>query len=260
MQKQEKLLNPDDALVPVFLETEIPKRIHQIGTAIFNEFQGEPFLFTAAHVTDNLRSGTLLVPTNEGLSPIDGYLLHSDIPTDVSRLSDNVDIAYYKLSTEFASLLSHHFKALPQNRRQIIRSTHELTVCSVSGYPASKGKKNDHVFSSEIYSFRGVVAQQETYDKLNLSPEQSIIIHFHKKRAVHPETLEAFPTPSLKGCSGGGIFAWPQGSELSDDWSLPRLVGIMHTFKEKEGLIIGTTLLPFLAAYTAGKMKSFGGT
>lgn len=251
--------DPYDSLVPVFLRTEIPKRLHQIGTAIFHELWGEPFLFTAAHVTDELKNGILLVPTTEGLSPINGYMAHIDLPPGVSRLDDSVDIAYYRLSTEFAVQLSYHFKPLPQGRGEIIRSAHELTVCSASGYPASKSKKNGDTFSSEIYSFRGVIAQQEEYDRLDLSPEQAIIIHFHKKRAVYPGTMDVFPTPSLKGSSGGGIFAWPYGSELSKDWSLPHLVGIIHTFKEKEGLIIGTTLLPILAAISLGRMKNFGG-
>jgi len=251
--------DPYDSLVPVFLETEIPRRIHQIGTAIFRELWGKPFLFTAAHVTDELKHGVLLVPTSHGLSPIDGYMAHIDLLPEISRLNDSVDIAYYRLSTEFATQLSYHFKPLPQGRGEVIHSALELTVCSASGYPASKGKKNGNTYSSEIFSFRGTAAQQETYDKLGLTPEQSIIIHFHKKRAVYPGTMEASPTPSLKGSSGGGIFAWPPGAELSEDWSLPRLVGIIHTFKEKEGLIIGTTLLPVLAAVSLGRMKNFGG-
>lgn len=252
--------DPYDSLVPVFLETEIPKRVHQIGTAIFCDFWGEPFFLTAAHITDELKNGVLLVPTLHGLSPIEGYMAYLGLPPEVSRREDNVDIAYYRLSSEFAAQLSHHFKPLPQSRSQVIRSALELTVCSASGYPLTKGKKNGHTYSSKIYSFRGVAARQETYDEFGLSPEQSIIIHFHKKRAVHPGTMDACPTPSLKGSSGGGIFSWPRGAELSDDWSLPRLVGVIHSFKEKEGLIIGTTLIPFMAAIGLGRMKSFGGT
>jgi hypothetical protein len=94
--------DPYDSLVPVFLETEIPRRIRQVGTAIFRELWGEPFLITAAHVTDELRNGVLLVPTVQGLSPIDGYMAHIDLPPEVSRLEDDVDIAYYRLSTELA--------------------------------------------------------------------------------------------------------------------------------------------------------------
>lgn len=245
--------DPYESLVPVFLETDIPKRVHQIGTAIFRELWGEPFLITVAHVTDELKNGILLVPTAQGLSPIDGYMACIDLPPELPRRNDNVDIAYYRLSSEFAVQLSYHFNPLPQGRGEVIQTALGLGVCSVAGYPATKGKKNGQTYSSEIFSFRGVAAMQETYDQFALSPEQSIIIHFHKKRAVHPETMEAFSTPSLRGCSGGGIFAWPPGKELSDDWSLPRLVGVIHTFKEKEGLIIGTTLLPVLAAIGLGK-------
>jgi len=233
--------------------------MHQIGTAIFRELWGEPFLITAAHVTDKLKDGVLLVPTVQGLSQIGGYMAYIDLPPEVSRLGDNIDIAYYRLSSEFAAQLSYHFKPLPQGRGEVIQSALELTVCSASGYPVSKGKKNDKTYSSKIFSFRGVAARQETYDRFGLSPEHSIIIHFHKKRAVHPGAMDAFPTPSLKGSSGGGIFSWPPGAELSNDWSLPRLVGIIHSFKEKEGLIIGTTLVSVLAAISLGRMKGFGG-
>lgn len=251
--------DPYDSLVPIFLEAEIPKRMHQIGTAIFWELWGEPFLITVAHVTDELKNGVLLVPTVQGLSPIDGYMAYVELPSGFSRRDDNVDIAYYRLSSEFAAQLSYHFKPLPDGRGEVIQSALDLTACSACGHPATKGRKNGQTYSSEIFSFRGVAACQETYDQFGLSPEQSIIIHFHKKRAVHMGTMDAFPTPSLKGCSGGGIFAWPHGAELSDDWSLPRLVGVIHSFKEKEGLIIGTTLLSVLAAIGPGRMKNFGG-
>lgn len=242
----------------MFLGTTLPKRFQQIGSAVFLQLHGEPFLLTAAHVTDELGGGELFVPTGEGFSHIEGYMAHIDLPPEIARQEDTLDIAYYRLTSRFARLLSHHFTALPQSRSELVQSAYELTACSASGYPATKSKKSGEVFSSEIFSFRGVVAQPQTYEQLGLSPASSIVIHFHKKRAVYPKILEKFPTPSLKGISGGGIFAWPAGAEISDDWSLPYLVGIVHTFKEREGLIIGTTFLPILAAIALGRMKRFG--
>jgi hypothetical protein len=130
----------------------------------------------------------------------------------------------------------------------------------VSGYPASKsGKTAEGIHRSEIFSFRGVAAEHHLYDSLGLDPKFNIILHFSKKRAVDPKTFERYSTPSLKGVSGGGIFAWPKGQELSDDWKLPKLVGLMHTYKEKDGLIIGTTLLSVVGAVLLGRMKGFGG-
>ncbi|MGA7949495.1 MAG: hypothetical protein WCA45_04950 [Thiobacillaceae bacterium] len=252
--------DPYDSLVPIFLETQTPQRVSQIGTAVFVELRGEPFLYTAAHVADDLKSGHLLVPTDNGLQAIDGYIAYVDLPPHIPRSEDDTDIAYYRLSSSFATSLRHHFQPLPQARCELITSSMELTVCSVSGYPASKsGKTVDGTHRSEVFSFRGVAAQQHVYDSLGLSPDFNIVIHFSKKRAVDPDTFERFPTPGLKGVSGGGIFAWPRGAEFSDDWNLPKLIGLMHSFKEKDGLIIGTTLLPVISAVQLGKMKRFGG-
>jgi hypothetical protein len=252
--------DPYDSLVPVFLGTDLPKRFGQIGSAIFLKFQGEPLLLTAAHVTDELKNGTLFVPTDDGLLPIEGYIASIDLPPEIPRTNDDTDFAYYRLSSRFAAKLAHHFTPFPASRTRLIQSAHELTVCTASGYPASKGKKNnDGNFSSEIFSFRGVIADDEIYSALNLSPESSIVFHFHKKRAIHSETFESFSTPGLKGISGGAIFAWPAGSETSNDWTLPSLVGIVHTFKERDGLIIGTALVPVVAAIGLGRMKDFGG-
>lgn len=251
--------DPYNALIPVFLESRIPKRLQQFGSAVFKELHGEPFLFTAAHVTDESRDGDLLVPTRDGLSAIDGYMAHIDLPPEIPRSDDTVDIAYYRLSSSFANALCYRFAPVPTGRSELIESAVDLGVCSVVGYPASKGKKKDGRFTSAHYAFRGVAASMEYYDRYALTPDTSIIIHFSKKRAVHPGTYDRFPVPSLRGISGGGIFVWPRGAELSNDWSLPKLVGIVHTYKEREGLVIGSTLLPILAAITLGQMKGFGG-
>jgi hypothetical protein len=252
--------DPYDSLVPVFLKTEIPQRLRQMGTAIFVELHGEPFLYTAAHVTDDRKHGELLVPIHDGLWPIEGYVAYIDQPPEIPRSKDDIDIAYYRLSSGFAAALCHHFQPLPQSRCELIMTAMELAVCSAAGYPASKGRKSaEGTLSSEVFSFRGVAACEDVYEKLGLSPEMNIVINFSKKRAIHPDTFEKFPTPSLKGVSGGGIFAWPKGEETSSDWSLPKLVGLAHTFKEKEGLIIGTPLLPIITAIQLGHMKGFGG-
>jgi hypothetical protein len=92
-----------------------------------------------------------------------------------------------------------------------------------------------------------------------LSLDCNIVILFSKKNAINPETFEKSATSDLKGIIGGAIFAWPRGKELSDDWSLPKLIVLMRSFREKGGLIIGGTLLPAILAVQIGRMKGFGG-
>lgn len=251
--------DPQDAVVPIFAKQKYSDKLEQIGTGIFIDFLSQPFLFTAAHVTDELKQTELMIPTYGGIEPIEGYIAHIDLPPDISRNDDNVDIAYYRLSTKFAQRMCVYFKPLPQSRIMLIGSALELGVCSIYGYPASKAKFRQGVYSSESATFRGVVASEETYKSLGLLPEHNIVVHFHKKRAVSPEDGSRINPISPKGVSGGGIFAWPDGHELSDDWSLPKLVGIFHAYKKSDGLMIGTNLISVFAAIQLGEMKGYGG-
>jgi hypothetical protein len=252
-------VNVDKSIVPIYIRTEIPKRIVQIGTAVFVDFQNMPFLFTAAHVTDDMENGALLVPTSEGLLEIDGYTAFIDRPPEISRADDTVDMAYIRLSSEFACKLCYHFFPLPQEMSQILASSEELSIVSVVGYPASKSKKKANGYKSELYYFRGVAARKDIYDSLDLCPTTSTVIHFSSKRTVNPNTTDRVTPPSPNGMSGGAIFAWPAGYELSDDWTKPKLVGIFHTYKKNDGLMIGSNLINFVGATTLGKMKKFDG-
>lgn len=251
-------MDVDKSLVPIFIETDLPKGVKQIGTGVFIDFQSEPFLFTAAHVTDVLKNGRLLVPTVNGLTEIEGYLAHIDLPPELSRNDDSIDMAYYRLRTDFARELCVHFFPLV-NKTELIENPLNLGVLSIVGYPASKSKKKGNVFSSELAYYRGVAADEDQYIKYDLLTDQNIIIHFHKKNAVSPEHGGRINPPSPSGVSGGAIFAWPYGHEFSKDWSKPKLVGILHSYKSNEGLFIGTTLLSYYGATSLGKMKNYGG-
>ena len=255
-----KEYDPYNSIVPIYIETEIPKRTMQIGTGIFLDFRNTPILLTAAHVTDDLKNGELLVPTRDGLRPIEGYMAHIDLPPEIPRSEDNVDIAYYRLSSNFATLMCFEFWPLPPTKIEIIPTALKLSVCSITGFPSSKSKKNNEgTHTSNIFSYRGVLASQETYKEHSLRPEQNILINFNRKNAVSPEDMNKVVPPSPKGLSGGAIFAWPDGEEISEDWTLPKLVGIFHSYKQNSGLMIGTSLISVVAAITLGEMKNYDG-
>ena len=251
-------MDVDRSLVPIFIETEIPKGIKQIGTGVFLDIQSEPFLFTAAHITDDTKNGKLLVPTANGLEEIEGYLAHIDLLPEISRNDDSIDMAYYRLRTSFARNLCAYFSPLIK-QTELFESSLNFGMLSVVGYPASKGKKKKNIFSSELAFYRGSPANEELYIKHELLKDQNIIIHFSKKETISPENGKQINPPSPRGVSGGAIFAWPYGHEFSQDWSIPKLVGILHSYKEKEGIFIGTTLLPYMAATALGRMKGYDG-
>lgn len=54
--------------------------------------------------------------------------------------------------------------------------------------------------------------------------------------------------PLPHGISGGGIFAWPKGNS---DKIIPenrQIIGVAHTYKEKDDLLIGTKIIAFIQA------------
>ena len=250
--------DPDESIVPIFSKAKYTDTLHQIGTGIFCEFEGILFLITAAHVTDNLENGELLVPTNIGIAAIEGYVAYIDLPPEIRRQDDEVDIAYFRISTRFARNLAAVFKPLSNSRSMLIGTALDLEICSICGFPVSRAKKKQGRYTSESAAYRGVAAREETYEKLGLSPELNIIIHFHKKFTVRPADGQKTNPIGPRGVSGGGIFSWPEGQGLSNDWSLPKLVGIFHTYKESDGLMIGTNLLSIISAIQLGKIKNFG--
>jgi hypothetical protein len=248
-------MNVEESIVPIFIKIDIPRKIVQIGTAVFIDFQNMPFLFTAAHVTDDMKNGTLLVPTVDGLSEIDGYTAFIDLPPEISRSDDSVDMAYVRLSSNFACKLCYQFTPLPQSKMQLLSSSEDLGVVSVVGYPASKSKIKPDSYRAELYHFRGPAAKNNVYDELSICPTTSTVIHFNGKQSVKSGTTP----PSPNGVSGGAMFSWPKGSELSQDLSLPTLVGIFHTYKKRDGLMIGSNLINFVGATQLGLMKGYGG-
>jgi len=248
----------DNAIVPIFVETNVPRGVQQIGTGVFIDFYSEPFLFTVAHVTDAMESGRLLVPTDEGLIELEGYIGHIDLLPEQVRDEDSVDVAYWRLSSNFARKLCAHFFPLVSNY-DLVQDPAALGVVSVVGFPVSKSKRRGDSFKSELAHYRGMVAERQTYDYLELMEDQNILVHFHKKNALSPCTGKKVNVTSPRGISGGAIFSWPYGHEFSQDWRIPKLVGIVHSYKANMGLFIGTTLVPYAAAITLGKMKGYNG-
>jgi len=252
-------IDPDDAVVPVFAESLRDDGLIHVGTGIFVEFLSQPFLFTAAHVTDNLQHSTLWVPAHDSIYPIQGYVGYVDLLPEQRRNDDHVDVAYYRLDSRFARGMLEIFKIWPQSRCDLVINSLELEICSVYGLPASRSKRSRGTHSSETATFRGVAAGAEVYEHESLSPEDNIIIHFHKKRAVSKESGARINPVHPRGMSGGGIFAWPHRHGLSDDWSKPKLIGIFHSYKESKGLLIGTPLIMVATAIMLGEVKGYDG-
>lgn len=250
---------PEESLVPIFEADLYRDSVTQIGTGIFVEYESQPFLLTAAHVTDSLKYTKLLVPAFDSIYPIDGYVGCVDLLPGETRLGDKIDISYYRLDSRFAKGMLENFKPWPQKRMSMARDASRSAAFSVYGYPASRAKLRSQIYTSEAASFRGFLGTPQDYAQENIFQEQSIIVRFHKRRAIDMESKTRKNPIHPKGMSGGAIFEWPVGERLSTDWSIPNLVGVFHTYKEASGLLIGTPLYVVMTSIMLGQMKNFGG-
>lgn len=253
------MYEPYDSLVPIYIEWSHSGKVEQIATAVYVSNQMGRFLFTAAHVTDDRENGRLLIPLCGQLQEVYGYVAHNVVLPDESRQRDLIDTAYIKLDEEQDSLLSTYFTPTTGDNVELLQSAESVHLCSVAGYPASKSGNFDGAHSSEIFAYSGFCVSPDIYEKHGLSLQNHIAVRFNRRKAIRAETEEIFTPPGLKGVSGGGMFAWPKEKLFHCEWSERKLIGVFHTYKEKEQLMIGSTLVSFLGALTLGRMKGFGG-
>lgn len=230
-----------DALIPIFYKDKNGENFEHIGTGIFLFFRGFYFILTAAHVTDELEDGDLLVPTEDDtIQYIDGA--YSYYSPGGNRNDDLIDVGYYKLDSKFAESLLSQFTPILETEIHFSKEFPEMSLFSISGYPHRKSKIRNGIAKTEVFSFGAYQASISDYKRLNCFQKPNIVAKFNRKKTIDPETKVKNISVLPHGVSGGGFFIWPQKiTELPP--KNRKLVGIAHTFKEKEGLFIGTNII-----------------
>lgn len=234
-----------DALCPIFLKHNLKGSLDQIGTGVLIDISGITFLLTAAHVIDENKYGDLLIPTTEGLKQIEGTFAYLDIPKYGTRDEDNLDVGYYKLDDNFTQNLYKELNKINIDDIVFIDDATQNMIYTFAGYPSSKSIIRPKVATSATYFYGGYSVESKVYSKYGYDPQMQIIVKFRRHSSVTPEGEKFFP-PFPEGISGGGIFVWPE--ELRGQF-IPterKLVGIIHTYKERDDLLIGTNIQAFI--------------
>jgi len=228
--------------VPIYHQKKERETPYLVGTAVLLSYLNRGYLFTAAHVLDHWKYGDILAPTESGITPLEGTNLYIPLKPG-ERKSDKFDAACIKLENELFQELQHFFVSIPQERQNENRNSLDLSVCSISGYPINRTKKLDTGSVTSVpWAPRGVACLQTDYEEYGYSPYRNILVRFNRKEAIDHNTGKQGNTPSLRGLSRRGIYSWSAESILSTDWTIPKLVGIFHTYVEKQELIVGTSL------------------
>ena len=205
---------------------------------------GESFLLTAAHVADLQASGSLYLPSGRGTSQFVGGIGFNNLRPGTTRRDDRFDIAFLKPIQDPSSSLPSEYQPVPRKSVDLLGAAAPGDLCLVVGFPISPAwtkSKPDGIYSARL-AFVGRACEPEKYAKLGYDTGTTVLFDFDRKRSLAAGGTKA---PSPRGISGGGVFRvkahTTDGTVLASE-----LIGVMHSFHEKEGCFAATRLPHYL--------------
>lgn len=229
--------NITNSIIPIIINNKKPEHI---GSGILVKIKKELFILTAAHVVDETSLNDILIPTTDGLKPFLGIVTNLNLPNDITRSNDIIDIAYYRLNKDWDFQFDFNIEPLDLCDINITDIPYENDNYAFIGYPAKKSKIEDSTFSGKILNYSGGYIKTVNITKFGFNPETNIVINFDRKKGViingHNEQL---PLPN--GISGGGIFAYAKDKTQNSKDTF-KLVGICHTYIPEKKIMIGTKI------------------
>ena len=232
----------ENSLIPIFLKMPSIQHLEQIGTGVYVQMGSRSYLLTAGHVTDYISQGKICIPTVHGISPIAGAVASNILLSNQPRTADNLDIGCIRLDEEHKNEKPLEFAYLPKTNIDMSGNINPGDLCTIAGYPISRGKHRNGTFSFEVYSYGGVAAPHKEYLRLGYDPNINVLVEFRIKKAIFPEGDRVNP-PHPRGLSGGGIFRLAKKFPVLPSGGVPRqLIGVMHSFLKNDHYFVGTRL------------------
>ena len=224
----------------------------------------------------------LYIPTKNGFEPISGTYNYSHLNKGESRNDDNIDFSFFKLSNELILnlidfdpikenkinfsidfTLNDKYKKIKQlvekkdikNNINYLQNNYtnlddkligqyssnisDITI-TFAGYPKSKSKSKsrNNINTSEIVYYHGGAVDKSEYEMLKLNYDINIIAEFGKYGSMNKDYIKSI-APKKTGISGGGIYKIVKGNNGFYD---RELIGIGHTKKDRQNLLIGTNI------------------
>lgn len=235
-----------DEICPIFFEKEGNNKLEQIGSGVFLEIKNNIFLLTVAHVIDYLEHGDLFIPTDDGFSQLYGHYSFTKMPKGFQRADDTIDIAYFKIERELSNSLHHIFKVLKRDDLHLTESLVDNDIYTFAGFPWRKTKSRNNVHTSEQFAYTGGAAAERKYEKLGYDRSSHIVVSFNRQKSYNTSGSKIIP-PHPQGISGGGVYTWPKDIKTSNREVNLLLVGIGHTYHEKQHCLVATRINYYLA-------------
>ena len=213
------------------------------GSGVFVQVGMEKFLFTAAHVTDEVESDIYVGTGEHDMLRLGGDLTGNK--ASGHRNDDRIDIAIIKLDQETVRKLGDQYDFLSSAEIGVNHEFKHLAMYQSVGFPATMSKFNRYKneLRSRPFIFTTMPAEAKVYEELNCESFSNVIVHYDKKRVKDYSTNKIQTGPDPLGISGSGLWYIPSQLKTKAEKVNKKLVAIMTEWpKENRKFWIGTRI------------------
>jgi hypothetical protein len=237
------------ATVPIAFRADGTLELRIIGSGVVARLFGRAFLLTAAHVAHQSKEGALFIPGASVFVPLPGSFFASEEPHEAQK-TDALDVCFFDLGPASDLAIApriHPLSEIDSRADEFVGGS--ANIYTFFGYPASRVgyRGNDIITGGERIAGSGLNAAE--LERFGLHPARHLAIRFHRRKSRRIGSDLRYTAPMPHGMSGGAIYAWPKAP--IGQRGIPTtfyLVGIAHTYLQKECLLIGTRVEGLLSA------------
>jgi hypothetical protein len=217
-------------VIPVFQLNDRDKPNSE-GSGVLARLGDRFYLVTAAHVLDACTTGVFIPQGRHGIIPLTGNSIVTGRKPGTTRLEDQVDIGFIRLSDEETSRFGsecfldlEHVTAPPMPNK--------TTMFVVLGFPARDQEDDfqNSTITTPLTNFMTGHADERAYCLAGVDQRANILLKYVPKNIVTKRSIGS--PPDFHGISGGGV--WPVSIfDEPDIDSPPVFAGIVVERPEK---------------------------
>lgn len=220
----------------------------QFGSGVLVRIGKYHFLFSVAHVLDELERDGVLIPGIGTFFHLSGQCGRTGLPGSGLRIDDRIDLAFFELNAETVKQLHQSLVFLNESDCDPLDMTETADVYTAIGYPAHKSDSGSDGVSTRLTSFSGDGVNDHRYRALGISKHSHLLMQYRHKKAIHYTTLNQGGSHDVSGVSGGGIFAWDKALPDPSALKQPKLVALVTEYHPNHHVFVGTRLSVLLSA------------
>ncbi|MFC4687964.1 hypothetical protein ACFO4P_13545 [Epilithonimonas pallida] len=214
------------------------------GTGVFVQIFGKHFLFTAAHVAEDLQTSISIGIDSKNALTLGGVWLINELGKNQKREDDKIDIAILELDKESIEKVTGKYSFLNENQLGINHEIVPLPYYTAIGFAATQNKFNKHKnqLRSTPFIYNTIPAEKKIYTDMTFDESLNILVKYSKKNVIDNATKAKVTGPNAYGMSGGGLWFIPTQLIADNENVDKKLVSILTEWSSKKNIWVSTRI------------------